>query len=228
MRSIARLDRTRWLYWALIATNLIVPQALWSARVRSSTIAIFMIAISVNVGMWLERFVIVVTSLHRDFLPSSWGMYYPTIWDWATYAGTIGLFVMLFFRLHSLASHDFDLRNETNHRQAGGRRRMKTKSLLYGFLAEFDGSGDAEAVHPPRAAGGFQTHRCLHAVSGGRTVAKSLAQHHSIVPLIVLIGGIAGGLGGAFMQWYSSVYRLSTEYRRPAVQQLAVVRGDRI
>ena len=56
-----------------------------------------MIAISVNVGMWLERFVIVVTSLHRDFLPSNWGMYYPTIWDWATFAGSIGLFIMLFF-----------------------------------------------------------------------------------------------------------------------------------
>jgi Ni/Fe-hydrogenase subunit HybB-like protein len=51
----------------------------------------------VNVGMWLERFVIVVTSLHRDFLPSSWGMYTPTFWDWATFAGTIGLFLMLVF-----------------------------------------------------------------------------------------------------------------------------------
>jgi molybdopterin-containing oxidoreductase family membrane subunit len=51
----------------------------------------------VNVGMWLERFVIIVTSLHRDFLPSSWGMYYPTIWDFATFAGTIGLFATLFF-----------------------------------------------------------------------------------------------------------------------------------
>src|SRR5690242_18414862 len=86
-----------WLYWALVATNLVIPQALWSARVRQSTVAIFMIALSVNIGMWLERFIIVITSLHRDFLPSSWGMYYPTIWDWATYAGTIGLFIMLFF-----------------------------------------------------------------------------------------------------------------------------------
>jgi Ni/Fe-hydrogenase subunit HybB-like protein len=51
----------------------------------------------VNVGMWLERFVIVVTSLHRDFMPSSWGMYYPTVWDWATYVGTIGLFLSLMF-----------------------------------------------------------------------------------------------------------------------------------
>jgi molybdopterin-containing oxidoreductase family membrane subunit len=85
------------LYWALVVTNLVIPQALWSARVRANTLAIFAIALAVNIGMWLERFIIVVTSLHRDFLPSSWAMYYPTIWDWSTFAGTIGLFVMLFF-----------------------------------------------------------------------------------------------------------------------------------
>jgi molybdopterin-containing oxidoreductase family membrane subunit len=86
-----------WLFWLLVVSNLIVPQALWSVRVRNSVVAIFFISIVVNIGMWLERFIIVVTSLHRDFLPSSWGMYYPTRWDWATYAGTIGLFIMLFF-----------------------------------------------------------------------------------------------------------------------------------
>jgi molybdopterin-containing oxidoreductase family membrane subunit len=59
--------------------------------------ALFVISLIVQVGMWLERFVIVVTSLHRDSLPSSWGMYRPTIWDWATYAGSIGLFLTLFF-----------------------------------------------------------------------------------------------------------------------------------
>jgi len=58
---------------------------------------LFLIALVVNVGMWLERFVIVVTSLHRDFLPSSWGMYSPTFWDWATFVGTIGLFLALLF-----------------------------------------------------------------------------------------------------------------------------------
>jgi molybdopterin-containing oxidoreductase family membrane subunit len=55
------------------------------------------ISLIVNVGMWLERFVIVITSLHRDFLPSSWGLYHPTIWDWATYVGTLGLFITLLF-----------------------------------------------------------------------------------------------------------------------------------
>lgn len=86
-----------WLFWALIVSNIVLPQALWSARVRSNVLAVFGLALVVNIGMWLERFIIVVTSLHRDFLPSSWSMYVPTVWDWATYAGTIGLFVFLFF-----------------------------------------------------------------------------------------------------------------------------------
>jgi molybdopterin-containing oxidoreductase family membrane subunit len=58
---------------------------------------VFLISLAVLIGMWLERYVIVITSLHRDFLPSSWGMYSPTIWDYATFVGTIGLFVTLMF-----------------------------------------------------------------------------------------------------------------------------------
>ena len=84
-------------FWALIATNIVMPQLLWLKRVRRNVPLLFAISIVVNIGMWLERFVIVVTSLHRDFLPSSWGMYYPTMWDWFTYLGTLGLFVTLLF-----------------------------------------------------------------------------------------------------------------------------------
>ena len=85
------------LYWGLILTNILIPQALWFRRVRASVPALFAISLSVNIGMWLERFIIVVTSLHRDFMPSVWRMYYPTIWDWATFAGSIGLFFFLLF-----------------------------------------------------------------------------------------------------------------------------------
>jgi molybdopterin-containing oxidoreductase family membrane subunit len=85
------------LYWGLLLCNVVVPQALWLSAVRANVKALFVVALAVNIGMWLERFVIVVTSLHRDFLPSSWGMYYPTVWDWATYGGTIGLFFALLF-----------------------------------------------------------------------------------------------------------------------------------
>jgi molybdopterin-containing oxidoreductase family membrane subunit len=90
-----------WSYWMLILCNVVTPQFLWSARVRRNIPLLFAISIIVNVGMWLERFVIVVTSLHRDFLPSSWGMYYPTMYDWMTYIGTIGFFLtmmLLFLR----------------------------------------------------------------------------------------------------------------------------------
>ncbi len=85
------------IYWLLILCNIALPQLLWIPSIRKNIVTLFILSIIVNIGMWLERFVIVVTSLHRDFLPSSWGMYYPTIWDWATYLGTIGLFLALMF-----------------------------------------------------------------------------------------------------------------------------------
>ena len=85
------------MYWLLIACNIVTPQFLWFRKIRAKVGALFAIAMVVNLGMWLERFVIVVTSLHRDFLPSSWGMYYPTRWDIATFVGTIGLFLFLVF-----------------------------------------------------------------------------------------------------------------------------------
>jgi molybdopterin-containing oxidoreductase family membrane subunit len=85
------------LYWALIFCNIVAPQVLWSRRVRQKVGALFAVSIVVLIGMWLERFVIVVTSLHRDFLTSSWGMYYPTRWDWLTYVGTIGFFGMCMY-----------------------------------------------------------------------------------------------------------------------------------
>jgi molybdopterin-containing oxidoreductase family membrane subunit len=86
-----------YMYWTLIFCNIITPQWLWIKRVRTSALGLFLVAMVVNCGMWLERFVIVVTSLHRDFLPSSWGMYYGTRWDWMVYIGTLGLFTTLFF-----------------------------------------------------------------------------------------------------------------------------------
>jgi Ni/Fe-hydrogenase subunit HybB-like protein len=85
------------IYWALIFCNGFAPQIFWFAWARSSIACLFIVSIIVSIGMWLERFVIVVTSLHRDFVPSSWGMYYPTKWDWSTYIGTIGLFVTLIY-----------------------------------------------------------------------------------------------------------------------------------
>jgi Ni/Fe-hydrogenase subunit HybB-like protein len=86
-----------WTYWMLLLCNFLVPQLLWSKRLRRSIPVLFTVAMFINVGMWLERFVIIVTSLHRDFTPANWEMYYPTVWDFTTLAGTIGLFVTLMF-----------------------------------------------------------------------------------------------------------------------------------
>lgn len=110
-------------YWALFAANIGIPQLLWLRRVRRTAWMLFVIAIVVNIGMWLERFIIVVVSLHRDYLPSAWGYYEPTFWDWSTYLGTIGLFAALFFlfvRLLPVISI-FEMQ-EAAHHEAGGRR----------------------------------------------------------------------------------------------------------
>jgi molybdopterin-containing oxidoreductase family membrane subunit len=87
----------RTLYFALILTNVVIPQLLWFQRVRTNIPLLFAVAMSINIGMWLERYVIIVVSLHRDFLPSSWGMYAGTIFDYGTFFGTIGLFLTLLF-----------------------------------------------------------------------------------------------------------------------------------
>jgi Ni/Fe-hydrogenase subunit HybB-like protein len=96
--TLNRMFGPYWLvFWGVIFCNVLAIQPLWFKRVRTSALAMFVIALIVNVGMWLERYMIVVTSLHRDFLPSSWGTYAPTIWDIATFVGSIGLFFTLFF-----------------------------------------------------------------------------------------------------------------------------------
>jgi Ni/Fe-hydrogenase subunit HybB-like protein len=84
-------------YWMMLTCNVFVPQLLWSRWVRANVMLLWLISILVNVGMWLERYVIVVTSLHRDFLPSSWSMYHGTFWDYSTFYGTLGLFLSLMF-----------------------------------------------------------------------------------------------------------------------------------
>jgi Ni/Fe-hydrogenase subunit HybB-like protein len=85
-----------WAYWSMITCNVISPQLFWSKKLRTSIPVMFVISIFINIGMWFERFVIIVTSLHRDFLPSSWGNFSPTIVDICIYTGSLGLFFTLF------------------------------------------------------------------------------------------------------------------------------------
>jgi molybdopterin-containing oxidoreductase family membrane subunit len=86
-----------WCWWGIICANCLTPQLLWFKSIRRSPIALFIISLIIQCGMWGERFVIIVPSLSRDFLASSWGMYYPTFWDWLTLFGTVGFFLFAFF-----------------------------------------------------------------------------------------------------------------------------------
>ncbi len=85
-----------WAYWIMVSCNVLIPQLFWSKKLRTNLAVLFTVSVLVNVGMWFERFVIIVTSLHRDFLPSSWGMFTPTYVDVLTFVGTFGIFFTLF------------------------------------------------------------------------------------------------------------------------------------
>jgi molybdopterin-containing oxidoreductase family membrane subunit len=91
----------------VLLCNVVAVQALWVNRVRTSPLALFILSIIINIGMWTERFVIVIVSLHRGYMPSRWGMYVPTVWDWATLLGSMGLFLtgfLIFFRVFPMVA----------------------------------------------------------------------------------------------------------------------------
>jgi Ni/Fe-hydrogenase subunit HybB-like protein len=96
-----------WAYWVMVCCNMLAPQLFWIKKIRRSIPAMLAIGVLVNIGMWFERFVIIITSLHRDFLPSSWGMYYPTIYDIGILIGSFGLFftlILIFVRVLPVVS----------------------------------------------------------------------------------------------------------------------------
>jgi len=83
-------------FWIMTAVNVLTPQLFWWTRLRTNVVVLFVVGVMIWIGMWLERFVIIVASLNRDFLPSSWHLYAPTWVDWSLLAGSIGLFSFLF------------------------------------------------------------------------------------------------------------------------------------
>ena len=85
-----------WSYWGAVILNFAPLQALWWKRVRVAPVALFLIGLSVTIGMWLERYMLLVSSLYRDWLESSVGLFHPSFWDWSLFAGTLGLFLTCF------------------------------------------------------------------------------------------------------------------------------------
>ena len=160
------------MYVALWVCNGLAPQLMWFKRFRTSPFWLFVVAMFVNVGMWLERFVIIPASLHRDFLPSSWGMYHGTFWDWSFYIGSIGLFfalLFLFVRFLPMISI-FEMRTLLPEAQAHAEARRSTDAMaigkiregLYGVIAEFnDPQTLLDAANAVREAGYTDDRRLL-------------------------------------------------------------------
>jgi molybdopterin-containing oxidoreductase family membrane subunit len=85
------------IFWSEKILTVVIPQLLWLPLVRRSKLLLFVIAGGIIVGMWQERFMFTTASLEHNYMPSYWGFFYPTLWDWAALAGTIGLFLTMFF-----------------------------------------------------------------------------------------------------------------------------------
>jgi Ni/Fe-hydrogenase subunit HybB-like protein len=217
-------------YWSLFFCNLLIPQLLWFNRVRSSPFLLFVISIIVNIGMWLERFVIIVTSLHRDFLPSSWGMFYPTLWDWLTLVGVMGVFltsIFLFIRVLPMISM-FEMRHlltKTQQRERVAETDRRTSSQLseslangpvdvaktphaevplYGLIAEFD-RPEALLDKARRAREAGYRHISAYSPFPIEGLSKTIGFRRTRLPLLVLLGGLAGAVGGFLLQYYAAV-----------------------
>jgi hypothetical protein len=186
---------------------------------------LFLISIVVNIGMWLERFVIIVVSLHRDFLPSAWGMFYPTLWDWLTLLGSLGLFftaIFVFIRVLPMISI-FEMRHllretkkhkppaESNEKPiqpvaslAHNPMTRNATAPLYGLMAEFE-TPEAllERAQHTRSAGYRQISAYTPFPVEG--LAEALGLRRTKLPLLVFLGGVLGAVGGYFLQYYAAV-----------------------
>ncbi len=214
------------LYWIMIAGNVLVAQLLWFRAVRTRPAILFVIAVLINAGMWMERWVIVIVSLHQDYLPSSWGLYIPTRWDWSVFLGTIGLFsalMLLFVRFLPVISM-FEVR-EDSHRghcdiPLSAVRASQTEAprvneqplltgvipeaRLHGLCAEFASAEDLLAAVRRVADAGY---RKIDAFSPFpiRELPQAMRLGKSVVPQIVLCGALLGAGGAYLLQWYSTV-----------------------
>lgn len=216
-------------YWATIVCNVAAIQLCWFRRVRRSLPMLFGVAVVVSIGMWLERFVIVAVSLHRDYMPSAWGSYSGNWWDWSLFVGTLGLFATLFFVFIRFlpAVSIFEVREQIDHerrRQARApqngdaesatakstaEKRAVTSELTegddqYGVMGEYDDAQSLlEAARGARDAG-FRRMDAYspYPVEG---LSEALGLRRTKIPRLAAIGAVLGGGGAYTMQWYASV-----------------------
>jgi molybdopterin-containing oxidoreductase family membrane subunit len=210
-----------WAYWIMITCNLVAPQVFWFKRLRTSIPVLFVVSILVNIGMWFERFVIVVTSLHRDFLPSSWDYFSPTLWDISTLLGSFGLFFTLFclfvrfLPMVAMAELKGVLPEAHVHLDTAASETAPSaepsetqvdelpKGKVYGLLAEFEGPEQLlKASHQVREA--LYTKWDAHSPFPVHGLERTMGLRRSKVPWFVLIMGLSGAALGMLLQWWVS------------------------
>jgi hypothetical protein len=202
-----------WAYWTMVSCNVLVPQLLWFKKLRSSLAALFVISIFVNIGMWFERFVIIVTSLHNDFLPSAWDYFRPTIWDVACLLGGFGLFFTLFclfvrFVPMVAAAEVKTVLPQADPHHGSAAPPAPAPPLpappqggRFGLLAEFQTPAQIyRACEAVRDAGysrwDAHTPFPVHGLEG------AMGLRRSPLPWIVLGMGLAGAALGFLLQWW--------------------------
>ena len=202
-----------WGYWIMVGCNVLVPQLLWFARVRRTLVVVFVIAVFVNVGMWFERFVIIVSSLQRDFLPSSWAQYQPTWIEMATFAGSFGLFFtcfLLFCRfvpVIAIAEVKGALDPEVSAASANVTEvptRLTVRRLPVDVMvATFEREADVLAATAAAREAGLTIADvyCPYAVHG---LNHAMDLPASRLPWVAFVVGAAGVIGSAFFQYWTS------------------------
>ncbi len=210
-----------WAYWTMVTCNVLVPQVFWFARARRSLPVLFVASVLVNVGMWFERFVIIVASLHRDFLPSSWGYFRPTVWDVACLVGGFGLFFTLFCLFVRFVPMVATAEVKTVLPEASPHHHPDTAAPAtaaeraaipptpagpgVGVLGEFDSPRALyRACERVRDAG--YTRWDAHSPFPVHGLDRAMGLGRSRLPWIVLVLGLAGAAGGFGLQaWTHSI-----------------------
>lgn len=200
----------------MLACNVLVPQFLWFPKIRRSILPLFIISILINVGMWTERYVIVVASLYKGFMLSASDIYAATFWDWALFVGTLGFFLllMMMFIRYVPAISMYEVREMLHEGDAGQGRDKHTGThaqtpcvadgqAIYGVTGLFTSENEIrEGIQKAQNAGFDQ----LEAYTPRPIPGLSAAMNYkpTWVAAIVLAGGLVGACGGYFMQWYAA------------------------
>ena len=209
--------------------------ALVAQAAHQSIAYMFFISIVVNTGMWFERFVIVVTSLYRDFLPSSWGTYRATKWDYMTFIGTLGLFTTLFLLfvrfLPMIPMNEIRMilpaAKIKPKSDSGSVTKMPSREGTYGLLAEFDTPSDLVRAARQAREDGWRRMDC-YTPYPVEEAAEAIGFHRNRVPLVTLIGGLMG-LAAMFSHGDLDLgHRLSAQHRRAPALLLARVHRARV